>query len=200
MSVRSVVFDIGRVFVDLRPEPLLRLLESRGFRHDGLEHVIMAIGLQDHESGRLDGAGLLGKLIALAPQPISTDEMHAAWLDMFELQPQMLALAGRLAQQHRVYLLSNVGDLHWAHLTRVFGLDRIAHDALPSFRAGVMKPEPRIYEEAEKRFGLEPAATVFIDDRADNIAMARSRGWHGVVHRGYDSTVGELEALGIRTR
>jgi HAD superfamily hydrolase (TIGR01509 family) len=200
MSVRNVVFDIGWVFVDLRPEPLLRLLEARGFRHDGLEQVVTAIGLHDHESGRLDGAGLLDKLVALAPQPVSKDEMHAAWLDMFELQPRMVALAGRLAHDYRVYLLSNVGDLHWAHLTRVFGLDRIAHDALPSFRAGVMKPEPRIYEEAERRFGLEPAATVFIDDRADNIATARSRGWHGVVHQGYDSTVGELEALGIRTR
>jgi FMN phosphatase YigB (HAD superfamily) len=81
----------------------------------------------------------------------------------------------------------------------VFGLDRIGHGALPSFRAGIMKPDPGIYAEAERRFGLEPAATVFIDDRADNIAAARARGWHGVVHQDHASTVAQLEALGVRT-
>jgi HAD superfamily hydrolase (TIGR01509 family) len=199
MTLRNFVFDIGWVFVDLRPEPLLRLLAARGASHDRLEHVTAAIRLDEHESGRLDGAGLLANLAGLAPQPVSRDELHAAWIDMFELQPQMVALAAHLARQHRVYLLSNVGDLHWAHLTRVFGLDRIGHGALPSFRAGIMKPDPGIYAEAERRFGLEPAATVFIDDRADNIAAARARGWHGVVHQDHASTVAQLEALGVRT-
>ena len=60
-----------------------------------------------------------------------------------------------------------------------------------------MKPHPAIYAEAERRFALEPAATVFIDDRPDNVATARARGWHGILHQGYSHTVGSLQALGV---
>jgi len=73
----------------------------------------------------------------------------------------------------------------------------VGHGALPSFLAGVMKPDAAIYEQAERRFALEPAATVFIDDRPENIASARERGWQGVVHRDPASTVAALAALGV---
>jgi FMN phosphatase YigB (HAD superfamily) len=116
---------------------------------------------------------------------------------MFELQPSMVDLAHRLAERYRVYLLSNIGDLHWHHLAREYGLHRIGHGALPSFLAGVMKPHAGIYAQAERRFALEPAETVFIDDRSENIAAARERGWHGIVHRDHDSTVSALRELGV---
>jgi len=96
-----------------------------------------------------------------------------------------------------VFLLSNIGDLHWAHLSREYRLHAIGHGALPSYLAGVMKPHAGIYAEAERRFALEPAATVFIDDRADNIATARARGWQGIVHGGYHSTRTALRDLEV---
>ena len=39
------------------------------------------------------------------------------------------------------------------------------------------KPDPRIYEIVEETSGVAPGALLFIDDRADNIAQARARGW-----------------------
>lgn len=195
--MRNVVFDIGQVLVHLDYRPLMALLGSRGFVPAGLEDVTARIGLLDHESGRLDGIGLLANLAALAPVPISRDEAREAWLDMFDPQPRMFALAARLAERHRVFLLSNVGDLHWERLHDRYGIGSVGHDRIGSFEVGVMKPDPGIYALAEHRFGLEPGATVFIDDRADNVATARARGWHGIVHAGYDPTVAELQALGV---
>jgi FMN phosphatase YigB (HAD superfamily) len=54
-----------------------------------------------------------------------------------------------------------------------------------------------IYQEAERRFALEPGATVFIDDRADNIATALTRGWQGIVHTDYPRTLAALRALRV---
>jgi HAD superfamily hydrolase (TIGR01509 family) len=96
-----------------------------------------------------------------------------------------------------VYLLSNIGDLHWAHISREYRIHHIGHGALLSYLAGVMKPHEGIYVEAERRFALEPAATVFIDDRAENIVAAKARGWYGIVHSGYDTTLAELRALAV---
>jgi 2-haloacid dehalogenase len=60
-----------------------------------------------------------------------------------------------------------------------------------------MKPDTAIYAQAERQFGLTPAATVFVDDRTQNIEAARARGWHGIVHRNFDETRQALLRLGV---
>ena len=195
--IRNIVFDIGWVFVRLNYRPILGHLMAHGAEVGDREALMERIGLADHECGRLPGRGLLERLAALARQPVSLEEMHAHWVDMFELEPAMVDLAYRLSETHRVFLLSNIGDLHWAHLSREYRLHAIGHGALPSYLAGVMKPHAGIYAEAERRFALEPAATVFIDDRADNIASARARGWRGIVHGGYHGTLAALRDLQV---
>jgi HAD superfamily hydrolase (TIGR01509 family) len=196
-AIRHIVFDVGWVLVRLNYRPILGLLAARGAEIHDRDTVMERIALSEHECGRMHGHGLLERIRGVTRQPVSLEEAHAHWVDMFELDAPMLELAHRLSEHYRVHLLSNIGDLHWAHLSREYRLHAIGHGALPSFLAGVMKPQPGIYREAERRFGLEPAATVFIDDRADNIAAAGARGWRGIVHTGYESTVAGLRALGV---
>ena len=195
--IRNIVFDIGWVFVRLKYQPLLELLRSRGIESEDLHSVLARAALEDHESGRLHGLGMLERLAALAREPPSVEELYGHWIDMFELEHEMVELAHRLSEAHRVYLLSNIGDLHWAHLSREYRFHRIGHGALPSYLAGVMKPHAGIYAEAERRFALEPAATVFIDDRADNIAGARTRGWQGILHEDYAAPRASLRRLEV---
>lgn len=195
--IRNVVFDIGWVFVHLDHQPFLDFLCAHGADAPDLDSVLARIALEEHECGRMDGRGLLERCAALAARPMSLEAARASWVNMFELQPSMVDLANRLSARYRVYLLSNIGDLHWAHLSREYELHRIGHGALTSFVAGVMKPHDGIYVEAERRFSLTPEETVFIDDRAENIATARRRGWHGIVHGGHDTTVGALRGLGV---
>ena len=197
---RNIVFDVGGVLVRLHYQPFIRYLGDAGIDMTNLPAWLSNVNLEGHERGEITGHELLGRIAAMAPRPLDAADLHARWLGMFERWDEMFDLATGLMDDYRVYLLSNVGDLHWAHLRRVFGLHRIAHDALPSFEAGVMKPEPLIYELAERRFGLDPATTVFIDDREENVASARTRGWYGVVHADHEATVAQLEALGVRAR
>jgi HAD superfamily hydrolase (TIGR01509 family) len=195
--IRNVVFDIGWVFVHLNYRPFLEFLSAHEVQTPELHSVLTRVALWEHECGRLCGAELLERFASLARRPMDLAQAHASWVSMFEYQPAMVELAHQLSQRCRVYLLSNIGDLHWAHLAREYGLHRIGHGALPSFLAGVMKPDEGIYAEAERRFALEPAATVFIDDRAENVLAARRRGWQGIEHSGHTSTVGALRALGV---
>lgn len=196
--IRDIVFDIGWVFVHLDPRPILDLLAEHEARCTDLAALISAIALEEHECGRMPGPALLERIAGLTGRPVDAQLVHAAWLDMFDPQPEMVELARRLADRYRLYLLSNVGELHWEHLCREYALDQLAHDALPSFVAGVMKPDAQIYAQAERRFGLDPCATVFIDDRAENIAAAQARGWHGILHQDYARTVAALQAFGVQ--
>jgi FMN phosphatase YigB (HAD superfamily) len=96
-----------------------------------------------------------------------------------------------------VYLLSNIGDLHWDFLKGAIGVESIGHGALPSFKARAAKPDAAIYRQAEKTFGLEPARTVFIDDLLPNVDTARQRGWRTIHHLDYASTLQRLREMGV---
>ena len=94
-------------------------------------------------------------------------------------------------------LLSNMGALHWDHLEKAFGIPSLGHGAVASYTVGAIKPHPTIYETIEQRFNLDPARTVFIDDRPVNIAAAKERGWAGIVHRDATQTLQALAQLGV---
>ena len=197
-AIESVVFDIGWVLVRLDYRPILAHLAAHGASVRERDALMDSIALTEHECGRMSGHGLLEKLAALAPRAPSLADTHAHWVNMFEVDAAMVDLAHRVSEHYRVYLLSNIGDLHWAQLAREFRLHTLGHGALPSYVAGCMKPHADIYAQAERRFALDPAATVFIDDRADNIAAARARGWYGIVHQDYPGTRAALRALAVR--
>lgn len=64
-----------------------------------------------------------------------------------------------------------------------------------SGEVGMRKPEPGIFELAVHRIGLRADECVFIDDMAHNIVAAEQAGLAGIVHRTFDETAVELEAL-----
>ena len=195
--IESVVFDIGWVLIHLKYPPLHQYLCARGAVAPTLHTTLDACGLAEHECGRLTGSDFLARMNAALAAPVPAEELHALWISMFEPDQRMLALARQLSGSRRVYLLSNIGELHWSQLSREYRLDALGHGAALSYLAGVMKPAAGIYAYAEQRFALTPGRTVFIDDRAENIAAARARGWHGIVHEDYAATRAALADLGV---
>lgn len=197
-AIRAVVFDIGWVLLHLDYSRLTRFLREHGADVADMRQIVARIELVRHETGQLPGDEFLANVASLASRSVDIAALREHWNDMFEPQEAMVRLAERLATRYRVHLLSNIGDLHWQHVVHHYGLDRLGHGALPSFVAGVMKPDPQIYAQAEARFGLEPRATVFIDDLEANVEAARARGWHAVRHSSYPETTAALAALGVQ--
>ena len=64
-----------------------------------------------------------------------------------------------------------------------------------SGEVGLHKPGPEIFELALSEIGLPASECVFIDDLKENIEGAEAVGIKGVLHRGADSTLPELERL-----
>jgi FMN phosphatase YigB (HAD superfamily) len=195
--IRNVVFDVGGVLVRLHYQPFIGYLSAAGIDMSDLPAWLATVDLMAHERGEIGGHDLLARVAAMATRPLDPRELERRWLDMFERWDEMFDLAEGLKQRYRVYLLSNVGDLHWRHLDSSYGLEALAHDAIASYRVGAVKPHAAIYDAAEKRFGLEPSRTVFIDDLAPNVAGARERGWHAIQHQEPAETRRQLHALGV---
>ncbi len=196
--IRNVVFDVGGVLLELRYEAFIRYLGGVGIDMRDLPGWLAKVDLAGHERGDQTGHELLARIAAMASVPVDPEELQARWLDMFERSEAMFGLARGLMADHRVFLLSNAGDLHWQHFDRLYGLDSLVHGACASFRVRAIKPEPDIYRKAEAMFGLDPATTVFVDDLPQNVAGARDCGWRAIHHRSPAATRTQLEALGVR--
>ncbi|HET7202868.1 MAG TPA: HAD family phosphatase [Steroidobacteraceae bacterium] len=196
--IRNVVFDVGGVLLELRYDPFIRYLAGAGIDMRDLPGWLTKVDLAGHERGELAGEELLARIAAMASRPLDLADLRTRWLDMFERSEEMFALAAGLMQEYRVYLLSNAGDLHWQHFDRLYGLDSLVHGACASFRVKAIKPSADIYRKAEAMFGLDPAATVFIDDLPQNVIGARACGWNAIHHNRPHATRLQLRALGVR--
>jgi 2-haloacid dehalogenase len=196
--IRNVVFDIGGVLLRLRYQGFIEYLAGAGIDMTNLPRWLEQVDLAAHERGEITGEELLGRIAAMARRPLAPSELRTRWLDMFDRAQDMFDLATALKDEYRVYLLSNIGDLHWTHLNALHGFDGLAHGVVASFRVGTIKPSAAIYRETERMFGLEPAATVFIDDLPPNVAGAKACGWAAIHHRDAVATCRQLRALGVR--
>jgi FMN phosphatase YigB (HAD superfamily) len=197
-EIRNVVFDIGNVLLPLDYRRFLNLLADAGIDLSDLPAWLVRIGLEAHERGELDGDELLARMARTAKRPLDPVKLRRGWLDMFERSEEMFALATGLMTDYRVYLLSNIGDLHWEHINDRYGLGSLVHGALASFRAGAAKPSAAIYRAAERQFGLEPEVTIFIDDLPVNVSGAEACGWLAIHHRDPATTRAELQSRGVR--
>ncbi len=135
----------------------------------------LAQALREHGS-TVRAEGLLGRMFA--------------GLEL--LEESMVGLVRR-AKAHglRTALLSN----SWGNDYPRQGWDELFDAVVISGEVGMRKPEHRIYRHVLDLLELEPHQAVMVDDLAPNVRAAVEVGMVGVLHRSYDQTRAELEAV-----
>ena len=77
---------------------------------------------------------------------------------------------GCITNNFNAMAISPMGGLYKAEIMRLF------HHVIESARAGVRKPDPRIYTMMTDALGVEPAHCVYLDDLGINLKPARDLG------------------------
>ncbi|OWU85593.1 haloacid dehalogenase [Oceanicola sp. 22II-s10i] len=201
MQVEAVIFDIGNVLIEWQPERFYDAEFGRA-RREALFAEVDLHGMND----RVDrGEDFRDTIYATAEaNPAYRDEIrlwHDRWLELArpEIPRSVRLLRALRAKGVPVFALTNfgIGSFELAR-TRYGFLDEFDR-AFVSGHMGVIKPEPRIYEMVEADCGIAPGALLFTDDRADNIAMAESRGWQTHLFTGPDGWAARLVGAGLLT-
>ncbi|MFQ6553688.1 HAD family hydrolase [Aestuariibius insulae] len=179
MSVQAVVFDIGNVLIDWKPERFY----DRVIGEDRRRAMFAAVDLHEMNDRVDRGANWKDEVEAVAvAHPDWSDEIrmwHDRWI---EIASPAIDHSVRLLRALRranvpVFALSNFG-------IQTFELAEKEYPFLAEFdrryisgQMGQVKPEPAIYEAVEADIEFEPEGLLFADDRQDNINAAASRGW-----------------------
>jgi 2-haloacid dehalogenase len=200
MATDAVVFDLGGVLIDWDPRLLYRkLLADEAAVEEFLATVCTPEWNAEQDRGR-PFAEAVAELVERHPaHAAAITAYHERWTEMLggEIPGTVAVLAELRAAGVPLYALSN-----WSAET--FRLTRGRFPFLEWFdglvvsgEEGVTKPDRRVFELLIERFGLVPAATLFVDDSAINVTAARDLGLDAVRFRDAAGLRRDLTARGL---
>lgn len=201
MTTEAVVFDLGNVLIEWNPEAYYDARIGRAARERMFaETDIHAVNLMIDE-----GAPYRETIYALAERfPEWAGEIRLWHDDQFGMTQPVIAHSLRLVRALKargmpVLALSNWGDESFDRAVDFYPFLGDFDRTYVSGKLGIKKPDPRIYAYVEDDSGLAPDTLLFIDDRLENIHVARERGW-GVHHfSAPDRLAADLVARGLLT-
>ncbi len=82
------------------------------------------------------------------------------------------------ARGYRLFVLSNMSK-EFIEFLREQEVYSNFEGEVVSCEEHIIKPNPAIYKTLTQRYGLNPAETLFIDDRKENVEAAVAEGWQG---------------------
>ncbi len=197
MSEPAFLFDIGNVLVQFDfTQALLRLSEMSSVPMHEVPGLLNP--LKDSlESGGMSDDDFITQSIAKLGFTGGRNDFIGLWGDIFTEHKPMTALVEQLAGKHPLYLFSNTSGLHKEWLFERFDVFQHFNDGVYSYEARSSKPAEGMYQDAIRRFDLDPAQTFYIDDLTDNIATGRRVGFlsHQYEARQHDKLEAEVEAF-----
>ena len=189
-SFEAVIFDMDGVLCHLDDDARIAHLVARtGQTSEFVHDAIWGSGFEDRsDKGEFSADEYLDLFGGCLGRSFTRAEWVAYRRSGMTPISEALAIASDVARLVPCALLTNNGHLLaeeidglFSELRAIFG-DRIWASA----RFGRQKPDPEIFLQACALLGSRPAETLFIDDRADNVAGAIEAGLQGHVFRGVD--------------
>lgn len=199
---RSVaIFDLGGVLIDWNPRHLYRKL----FNGDeaAMEHFLATVCTKEWNERQDAGRTFAEATQELLPRHADKVELIEAFGKRFaEMVPGAIdgavAILAELKQRSvPIYAITNWSAETFPTLRERFTFMAWFQGIVVSGIEGVMKPDPRIFHILLERHGVTPESAVFIDDVADNAAVASALGIHGIHFRSPEQLRHELVAVGI---
>ncbi len=200
-KITTVVFDLGGVLIDWNPRHLYRKIF--GADEAAMERFLAEVCTPEW-NGRLDAGRPFAEGVA---ELIEAHPDQAEAIAAFQTRwPEMLggSFEGsvRIMREVRRAGLGTYALSNWSAET--FPVTRPRYPFLEemdgiliSGEVGVGKPDPAIYREFLRRFGLAAETSVYIDDWDRNVAAAASVGMTAIQFRDADQLRADLRGLGV---
>jgi 2-haloacid dehalogenase len=202
MAQRSiVVFDLGGVLIDWNPRYLYRKLFDGDT--EAMEEFLATVCTESWNEQQDAGRPFADACSSLKLVHPHKAPMIDAWVRRYD---EMLAgpISGTVdiltqLNSHRVplYALSNWSAETFPAALKRFEFLKCFRGVMLSGEVKLLKPDPRIFELFLGTFAIDPALTVYIDDREPNVKAAMAFGMHGIVFTDAAALRTELIGLGL---
>jgi len=185
-NIKNIIFDLGRVLLNLDFHASIRAFQQLGLKNDVLDQqqvysdpVFYAL-----ETGKISPAEFCnGVRNVLGNQDISDKQIEDAWYSMIlDIPANRVKKVQQLAKRYNVYLFSNTNQIHIERLHAAFqreygfGFPSLFIKDYYSHELHDSKPSVSSYQKVIEHSGVNPAETLFVDDLEKNILGAEAAG------------------------
>ena len=199
-EIRHIVFDIGKVLIHYDPDiPYSRLIPDPARRRWFFDNVCTHEWNLEQDRGR---GWAEAEALLIRDFPDEAEIIRAFrkyWHEMVShsYDDTVAIMLGLIDQGRDVTMLTNFAADTFAEARRRWDfLDR-PRGVTVSGEIGLLKPDRAIYDRHVADFGLDPAATIFIDDSQKNVDGAKAAGWQAVLFEGAEKLKADLAARGV---
>lgn len=173
--IRNLIFDLGGVLVRWEPAEFIRHALGNNPRAEAVCRAVFESTIwPEVDRGTISEAE--GAEDVLRRHPEMAEEIATLFSGykkyLVPLEENVALLKEMKNRGYRLYLLSNVGEAVWSFVTERDPHLELFDGRILSYQEGTIKPEKEIYQRLLDRYELEPEESLFIDDRAENIAAA----------------------------
>jgi epoxide hydrolase-like predicted phosphatase len=196
MTIHAVFSDVGGVLIRVQNHDKRHAWEARlGLPHEYVTQAVFRSEEADRAIwGEIPEAEMwqsVGRRLGLSEAQI--DEFHRDFFagELFDVE--LTQFINSLRPRFKTGIISNAWSDARAVLNARFDLDRYVDVTIYSAEVKLAKPDPRIFQLACGRLGVQPSEAVFIDDMLENVQAAQSLGMHGVQFTSTEQTLGEVK-------
>ena len=108
----------------------------------------------------------------------------------YPIRQETLDLLYELHNTYKIYFLSDMIDISYDYLKNILqDFDGGAY----SFKEHLKKPNPAFFEVLLNRYHLDPAETIFFDDREKNVIAAKNLGMKAIVFTNINTVINALK-------
>lgn len=204
MPIKAVIFDLGGVILDSPMKIFAEFEKLNGLPENFLNRTIVESG-RDGAWARLERGELtlteffdaFDQEIREAGADISSRQLMDAVNDFANVRPEMLEAVRRLRKSgYLVAALTNNWLLDDGGTSTGLDMLKAEFDVfIESSRAGVAKPDPKIYEMALRELGVRAESAIFLDDIGRNLKPARQMGMTTIKVTSASDALAELDRV-----
>ena len=180
-TITLVAFDLGKVLCDVDEETASKQLSKLCDKRWEDVHEIVFGQDEKQKFERATGAFDEHAVRAIAALGIDMplDEFTQIYDSVLIPSESMFPLVARIAENHRIALVSNTSEPHWKSAERFLPFSSDLDPVVVSYDVRSMKPEPAFYDSLLTKSNVPREEILFIDDLAVNIQAAQDSGMIG---------------------
>lgn len=194
-KIEAVIFDLGRVLVDVDiTRGIFGLFDhsSAGDTEAAVSKLMRDPALTAFNIGKLSSEQFYQEMKKKFSLDWDYAEFARLWCDVFGPMAGMPEIVKELSGKVRLGLLSDTDPLHWEYIRQNYALVSLIKKPTLSYETGFQKPGKEAYLAAVKNTGVDAAKCLYVDDLTENVQGAIKAGLQAVQFTGADALRKEI--------
>jgi len=197
-KIDTIIFDLGGVLVDWKPEYLYRKVFNGNEKKVQwfLSKVCTSNWNAEQDGGRTIEEAENLKIAEFPEHEDLIRLYYNQWHQMFSgpiEENVALFKSLKASGNYKIYALTNWSAEKWDKALELFPFFQFFDGAVVSGQEKMRKPSLEIYELILNRFQINPEKAIFIDDNEENVTAAKTLKIHGIHYKSHQQLLKNLQ-------